>query len=471
MPEPYRYPQLDKSLKKGGFLSVFAFFGPGAIIASVTIGSGETVFASRGGAIFGYTLLWCFLGGGLMKFIQVYTAARYITLTGEHPVERWSYLPGPRGWMVWILAISSILCFPLWLSGLPKMLGGLTIWILGLEGAPLWGDARVWGTIFVVVAITLTFIQSYSALEFTQTILVGFFLACILVASVASQPDWAAALAGSIIPILPSYEPWLGAAYPAIASRPVWIEVGTYLGAVGGGTYDYFGYIGMLKEKNWGLLGQKVKSGPKGVPLATDDENMRLGKKWLKAPLSDVSVSFFCVILFTFAFVILGAATLHPAQIVPEGQQLLTVQSGFLTALHPNLLYLYEAGVFLAFFGTILAAYELFSRTAKECLQPLLPAVRRAPLKKVRTWVVTYCGVVGLTIMWMGGNPVQIVTPAALFGGVFTCGLWCLLMVWTDWEFLPRALRMGWGLRILNILSGLFMAGWGARGIYEFLFT
>ncbi len=471
MKEPYRYPPLGESLKKGGFLSVFAFFGPGAIIASVTIGSGETVFASRGGAIFGYTLLWCFLGGGLMKFILVYTAARYITLTGEHPVERWSYLPGPRGWMVWILAITSILCFPLWLSGLPKMLGGLTIWILGLEGTPLWGDARVWGTIFVVVAITLTVIQSYAALEYTQTFLVAFFLACILVACVASQPDWAAALAGSVIPRMPSYEPWVAASYPVIASRPVWIEVGTYLGAVGGGTYDYFGYIGMLREKKWGLLGQKIESGAKGVSLAEDDENIRLGKQWLKAPFSDVSISFLCVVLFTFAFVILGAATLHPEQVVPEGQQLLTVQSGFLTILHPKLLYLYEAGVFLAFFGTILAAYELFTRTTKECLQPLLPAVRRAPLKKVRTWVVTYCGVVGLAIMWLGGNPVQIVTPAALFGGVFTCGLWCLLMVWTDWKFLPRALRMGWGLRILNILSGLFLAGWGARGIYEFLFT
>lgn len=471
MNEPCRYPPLDDSLKKKGVLSVFAFFGPGAIIASVTIGSGETVFASRGGAIFGYALMWCFLAGGLMKFVQVYTAARYFTLTGEHPVERWAYLPGPRGWVVWILAVLTILCFPLWLSGLPKMLGSLAVWIFGTEDNLLWGDPRIWGTIFVAIAITLTFVQSYTALEHTQTLIVTLFLICILAACAVSQPDWSAALAGAVIPRLPSYEPWVAASYPAIANRPVWIEVGAYLGALGGGTYDYFGYIGMMREKGWGLLGRKTTGGEKGVSIAEDDDNVRIGKRWLKAPLCDTSISFTCVILFTFAFSILGAAVLHPRQVIPSGLQLLTLQADFLTALHPQLIYIYQAGVFMAFFGTILAAYELFTRTAKECLSPIIPVVKKCSLSTVRCWVVVYCGLGGLSIMWLGGNPVLIVTPAALFGGVLTCGLWCLLMIWTDWNFLPQPLRMGWGLRILNLISGLFLTGWGVRGIFEFFIS
>ena len=124
MSEGLKYPPLTKELRSRNLKSLALLFGPGAIIASVTIGSGETVFASRGGALFGYALLWCFVGGGIMKFVQVYTAARYITLTGEHPIERWRYLPGPHNWAVWILAGITLLCFPLWLSGLPKMLGG-----------------------------------------------------------------------------------------------------------------------------------------------------------------------------------------------------------------------------------------------------------------------------------------------------------------------------------------------------------
>ena len=45
MSEAMRYPQLSEELKARGFGAMLRIFGPGAIIASVTIGSGETVFA------------------------------------------------------------------------------------------------------------------------------------------------------------------------------------------------------------------------------------------------------------------------------------------------------------------------------------------------------------------------------------------------------------------------------------------
>jgi predicted nucleic acid-binding protein len=53
-----RYPEVTEALKSRNIWQMLKFFGPGAIIASLTIGGGETLFASRGGAIFGYTLIW-----------------------------------------------------------------------------------------------------------------------------------------------------------------------------------------------------------------------------------------------------------------------------------------------------------------------------------------------------------------------------------------------------------------------------
>jgi len=47
--------------------------------------------------------------------------------------------------------------------------------------------------------------------------------------------------------------------------------------------------------------------------------------------------------------------------------------------------------------------------------------------------------------------------------------MWCLLMVWTDYRYLPAPLRMGWVLRALNIASGLFLTGWGMRGVFDFI--
>lgn len=73
--EPLRFPPLSEAVASSRIGDMLKLFGPGAIIASVTIGSGETLFASRGGAIFGYGgFLWCFVLLLLMKGIQVYTA-------------------------------------------------------------------------------------------------------------------------------------------------------------------------------------------------------------------------------------------------------------------------------------------------------------------------------------------------------------------------------------------------------------
>ncbi|NKB66852.1 MAG: hypothetical protein GKR89_07320 [Candidatus Latescibacteria bacterium] len=467
--EKLAYPPLSQELQARGVMPLLRLFGPGAIIASVTIGSGETVFASRGGALFGYTLLWCFIAGGVMKFVQVYTAARYITLTGEHPIERWKYLPVTGRWTVWILAALTILCFPLWLSGLPKMMGGLAVWILGFEDSGFWGDPRVWGTLFVVSAIGLTLVQSYGSLERTQTAVVTVLLASILVAMVAVKPDWLAVLMGAIIPTVPAYEAWVAAKYPAIAVRSVWVEIGIYLGAIGGGTQDYFGYIGLLREKGWGLLGRRVEAGRDGVAVDPAPENMALGRAWLRAPFADGAFSFGCIVFFTMAFMILGAVVLHPQHIAPSGLQLLSVQASFLTQFHPALIYLYQVGVFTAFFGTIIGAYELYVRTTHECLRPIVPQIRAQPVSRLRPWVVAYCGIGGVAIMWLGGNPVAIVTPAAIFGGVLTCGLWCLLMVWTDRRFLPKPLQMSPVLLLVNLISGLFLTGWGVKSAIDFI--
>ena len=78
--------------------SWLTLFGPGAIVASLTIGSGELLFSSRGGALFGYRLLGLFLLICLLTWALVLATARQMLLTGAHPFLRWMDCPGPRGW-------------------------------------------------------------------------------------------------------------------------------------------------------------------------------------------------------------------------------------------------------------------------------------------------------------------------------------------------------------------------------------
>jgi hypothetical protein len=52
-------------------------------------------------------------------------------------------------------------------------------------------------------------------------------------------------------------------------------------------------------------------------------------------------------------------------------------------------------------------------------------------------------------------------------GGVFTCGLWCFAMIWTDRQFLPKPLQMKPLLLIMTTLSGVFLTGLGLLAIWK----
>jgi len=494
------YPPLSADLQGGLKWGSLKYFGAGAIMASVTIGSGETLFASRSGAVFGYTLLWCFIGGALMKGVQVYVGGRHMVLTGEHPMAHWSQLPGPRNWVPIVIGLLSIASFPFWLAGLPMMLGQCISWIFGVdvqvlgmtptalrelvkslpEGDPqlvelaalsakLLTIQRAWATLAIVVAVTLTFVQTYHLLERVQIVIVGILLASLLVACMASRPDWIEVVTG-LVPSMPHYPSWVHE-YKDIVKDTEWAFVCVCLGAVGGGTYDYLGYLGCYREKNWGALGRdpsKAPSTAESMQIDTGEENIVRGRGWLLPVKIDVGVSFATVVIFTACFIILGAVILHPDQEVPDKFALLSKQARFLTDFHPSLVYVYQVGIFMALWGTIYGGYEIYLRTAYECVAPISKRLRQSSGKTFRNWTLAYCAIGALLLVWFGGDdPAAMVKPAAIVGGVLTCGLWCFAMIWTDRRFLPKSLQMGPLLLILTAFSGTMLTGLGLFTIWQ----
>lgn len=472
------YPPLPDDLQEGLSWRSLKYFGAGAIVASVTVASGETIFAARSGALFGYALLWCFVAGALMKGVQVYSGMRHMVLTGEHPMTHWGYMPGPKNWVPAAIGLLSLFCFPFWQAALPMVLGGFVNWIVGVDGdaEQMLLFSRMWATLAILVSVTLLWLQSYAFLEKAQLIIVAVLLGCIFAATGAARPDWMAALMGMVTPIVPSYDAWVMEKYPSIALRPTWVEVVTCIGAVGGGTYDYVGYVGCLREKLWGAIGVRhsardvaLAEPAMPLPISVDEPSLRAARRWLLPAKVDSVICFTSVLLFTLCFVILGARILHPQQLVPSDKDLLSHQAQFLTDLHPWLLYVYQLGIFMAFFGTIYGAYEIYFRTAYECLMPLSAWFRTLPFETFRRGMLVYCAVLGLVFLWTMRDPVAIITPAALIGGVFTCGLWCLAMLWTDRRFLPRPLQMPWLLWILVAISGVVLTLLGAKGIWDYV--
>lgn len=483
MPEPLaQYPAPTPQLLDRSLWSSLRYFGPGAIIACVTIGSGETVFASRSGAIYGYTMLWCFTAGALCKALQVYSASRFITLTGRSPLQSWMELPGPRGWFVGFVAVMTVVWMPFWLSGLPKMLGEFSNWVVGYPASgdeahyAAWG--RGWGTFYIVMAIAFTWLQTYGFLEKAQTAIVGLLLLCMIIAAMVSRPDLPAMLFGMFVPQHPRYEPWVVENYPNLLRRSPWVETMVYLGVIGGGAQDYIGYIGMLREKAWGLMGRSdlPEVGPP-PRLATGEQNVRHGLLWTRPPRIDVGISFLTMLLFTSGFVVLGATVLNAQQTIPDGFHLLTEQARFLVLLAGDSValrllvgWLYKAGIFFALFGTILGAYEIYTRTVHECLIALWPRLHTIPLRTIRLWTLVYCGGGGLALLWLlPADPVLIVTPASLVGSGLICGLWCFAMLWSDHVHLPVPLRMRWPLRLGLLVAGGILTLAPLIGLYEFV--
>jgi len=498
------YPPLPEDLQSGLSWRAVKYFSAGAIMASVTIGSGETLFASRAGALFGYSLLWCFVGGALMKGIQVYVGGRHMVLTGVHPMTHWGQMPGPRNWVPILIGVLSLASFPFWLAGLPLMLGQIINWIFGIDVQVLGMTPsefkilvkslptddpslallaarsdqllliqQFWATLAIVLAVTLTALQTYQILEKVQLVVVGVLLASLLVACIASQPDWAQIFAG-FVPQVPVFPNWVHE-FDDIAQDSELAFICVCLGAIGGGTYDYLGYLGCYREKSWGALGLANRgqdtweeSRPAEISFDVDAQNIRRGRNWLVPVKIDMGIGFVAVVIFTMCFIILGAIILHPEHAVPDKFALLSKQARFLTNFHPALVYLYQIGIFMAFWGTIYGGYEIYLRTAHECVLPLSRNLQRLRPSTFRQGMLAYCASGGLLLVWLGGDdPAAIVKPAAIVGGVFTCGLWCFAMIWADRRFLPKPLQMRPLLFIMTVLSGICLTGLGLLTIWK----
>lgn len=390
------------------------FVGPGVIIASVTIGSGELVWASRSGAIFGHQLLWCFLFAGVFKAIQVYTAARQMTLTGEHPMVSWKNLPGPPLWFPLLIAVPTLAVMPIAFSGISEILGGYLCELTGVSAArravgpfqivELWEN--VWASAVLSTCLVLALSSSLKTLERVSAIVLGAIVLCGLASVLVCQPDLVEIVAGLIFPRVPDYAPWVISDFgESFASRSPWLEIALYLTAVGGGTYDYLGYVGMIREKRWGLAGRRVASREQleSIVAAKDSaQEIRRAKIWTRAPLWDTSVSFALVILVTLLFAVLGGLVLHPEHKIPDSHVLLSEQELFLARLHPQLLWVYRAGVLLAFIGTLYGAFEIYQHTVLESVRAIAP--RRAADKRVANWrrlTVAYCYLGGMMTIWL----------------------------------------------------------------------
>lgn len=478
------YPKPPKTLDKIGFKNLLNFIGPGAIIASVTIGSGELVWASRSGAIFGTSLMWAFLAAGIFKGMQVYSSTRYIALTGVHPIAAWNNTKFLRWWFpVLFVAIPTIFTMPILFSGISETIGFYLLRLLGIEESHgtngMWEEFEFFGNIAATVILGSCFLLSISTglklLEKISIAVLATLITCLLISAILLQPDIFEILKGMIPGLVPEFEPWVTEKYgDTIASRSKWAEMALYLTAVGGGTYDYLGYVGLIRDKKWGLAGRReVTKEQLEESISKDSSQLKYAKKWLRAPMMDTTSSFFFVTLVTLLFVIMGATVLNPVHEIPSGNDLLNKQEGFLTLVHPYLTWIYRIGVFFAFIGTLYGAFEIYRQSVLEVVWAMSPkAVVGNKPSFWRKMTNAYCIGFSLLLIWLphylSGNIVDRMVLGAVVGGALTCGLWCFAMLFIDKIHLPKPLRMGKWLKAGVALAGTVLTYLGILSLIDY---
>lgn len=474
-----RFPEADPRLKKWSFGNLLAFTGPGMILASVTIGNGEVFSSSRGGAVFGVAIMWTFVFCAIMKAAIVYSGARYITLTGEHPFQRWAeIIPGPRNWLALLLGVLAVVCFPSWAVAFFQALGQWSNWVFRTDINPL-----IWGMAWGILGYATVFIRSFKIVENFQTVVVGLMILFAFVSVFVSNPPWLDSLRGLIPNVPGDYPDWVKADYPEVAARPIPLEIIAYLGALGGGSYDYIGYVGSLREKRWGMLGvpnaaeleeklNRLDTTSAQIPLAEDAENVDNGRAWLRAVKLDVGASFVSVTILAITFMMLGDVILGTgaAQAVPGNDNILQDQAKFFSVISPVLVYLYQLAIWAAFFGSLQALFStIYPYTVREAFAPSFRQLRDPKnWQKVRIGVATYTFLGATFLLFSGISYTAVISFAGILGGVLSLGVWGFAQLWTEHKVLPKPFQMHVALRIVVLISSIFLFGTGALALVQF---
>ncbi|MCH2202843.1 MAG: Nramp family divalent metal transporter [Fuerstiella sp.] len=512
-------PSLPKALTSRSPLSWLTLFGPGAVVASVTIGTGELIFSTRGGVLFGYNILFLFLFISMLKWVLVFGTSKHLLLTGVHPFRRMMDLPGPRGWLPMMLLLMICVVQPTWMSFHSSTLGNYVALLTGTTDSLFGGAQFMWALLLVGLVVALCFSGGYTFMERIQIVVVVALMVAAIVSLVMYDPDYFEMMRGFVTPQFGDYPPWIKDKYHTVWNTPKWVELTTYVGVIGGAAFDYMAYTTWLREKRWGYAGSTPPTAGELQNIANDPSHP--ARRWLKAPVIDCGISFGLIVAFSAVFVASGVELLGPGKEIPDSGDMLGQQSRILTDVHPWLYPLYVSGAILTMFGTLYGTIEIGVAVVTEILRSFNPdwvkTRRQSIARVVLIWHAVFSAFVILLMFnhvfsvgrenannVTGQQTVQlhsdtndisdrsnsetdqrlrrktesasrspkevilvVLRPVNLFTGVLACGIFCLVNLWIEMNHVPAALRSSVLIRALYVSAGLLFFGLGLKGYWD----
>jgi Mn2+/Fe2+ NRAMP family transporter len=482
--EPIEIPEpaglLAEPWSLGKMWRMAGLFGPAAIVASVSIGAGETIVVVKAGSWAGYALLWLVLASVLVKGICVtYLLGRYTAVSGEPFGSRMVRLPGPRGWLLLTIIMLELgAAGPLW-AAIARPSGDLMYFLLervtDLAGHPPRGallgvSADIWkllfASVFVLAAIVFGAGISFAWLERQQVIICGILVLGTIVGTLMVRPDLVAALNGLLnIGHVPEIPPWA----PADVRRQPWLTMTTTFGYVGGSVMCYVAYANWIGIHRWGLCGhaaidsirRRAATGSPRDYLPDDPRQARRLRRML-APLRwDVGLGALVLLAVSSAFMVAGAAVLYPrlarGDLPPifEGWSLLTEQGSIWANIHPALVWVYYVCVLAALWGTLQAYPQIYTRVTHEFLAAIWPT-EAIPYRRLQWATCLYVFLATLSFMW---SNVAFATLTAMVSFLATnagVAVAMLAALYLNFQLPPRY-RTRWWMLVCGIASAVIL--------------
>jgi Mn2+/Fe2+ NRAMP family transporter len=475
-----------------------AHLGPGIVLASSIVGSGELIATTTTGAQAGFTLLWLILLGCVIKVAAQVEIGRTTLTWGRTSLDAFDRVPGPRfagrGWIYWAWAVMTALIVvqqggivagvaQTLAAGLPLTAAGRS-WNAAHDEAaallvaeatarrsdddatadslaaklaatrtaaaalPAPADEVAWSLITGGVTAGLLALGHYRLIELVSLALVGTFTLVTLLALVLLQidPAWAVSgreLVGGLVPALP----------PATDGRSPLVTALATFGIIGVGASELMIYPYWCLEKGYGAA-----VGPRDDSPAW----ARRARGWLRVMQLDAWASMLVYTLVTVCFYLLGAATLGRLGLVPAGGEMVRT----LGAMYAPVFGSWAGGAFLVgafavLYSTLFVAAAGNARMVADglILAGLLPADERSRAAWSRRISVAWV-VVAAMLAVLVRQPVAMVLASGIAQSVMLPALGVAVAFFRWRQTDPRlAPSRAWDVLLTASITGLVTVG------------
>ena len=454
-PDPYILDHTRIQDPPTKFSGKLRFLGPGMITSAAVVGSGELLTATTLGARVGFILLWLVLVSTFVKVWVQIALARWAISTGRPAVSGYNDVPPKivqRGWMAYL----SLLLLAQFLFGQAGVISAAAFAFSSV--LPIGGDPYtplsigVWVAILAAGAIAIHLANRYDVVENVSTVLVVLvtvFAITMVFLVQSTEFAWSLRDLGEGM----RFQIAVGSFGVALAM----------FGLTGVGAGEITSYTYWCVEK-----GYAAWTGPR------DDsaEWAARANGWISVMKVDAWVAWVIYTVSTLAFYILGAAVLHPQNLVPEGSEVMsTLSNVFSATIGPAGGVVFLIGAGLALYKTVIANVPLQARIVANALA-VFGVFTWTDQRRRDRWMRLLMVLLPLGWAIIGvaiSSPLALVVFGGILNAVYLIGVAISTVYLSRHQTDPRV-RGGTFMTVMMWISAFAICLVGGVGLYNTLF-